>query len=224
MPRQQRLNQHRRPQRRNAGHRDNVGTGMPIFTVADPNAMLDGGDAAPNEEAFHGSPNLAPIWNLPVIYTCETDRWASGQLGGGTLSVEDVSGGSRVGFAVAVEVSVICGGSTTISIEPPAARPVSIASASVRSMVRPYRGWTWITRPTYRHRFKSGIQLRASVDTGKGRGEVQDAGCELRAGFRVGCAQAAIVGLGPGADVPDVRSGNVAGPSSCAGVVCFAEQ
>ena len=80
-----------------------------------------------------------------------------------------------------------------------------------------------MTRPTYRHQFKSGIHLRAYVDTGNGRGEVQGAGYELRAGFRNGCAQAAIVRSRPGADVPDVRSGNVAGPSSCAGVVCFTE-
>ena len=125
-----------------------------------------------------------------------------GRPGGGTLSVEDVLGGSRAGVAVAAEVSVICGGSIAISIEPPAARPVSIALASARSMVRPYPGWAWMTRPTHRHRFKSGIHLRASVDTGKRRGEVQDVGCELRVGFQAGCAQAAVVGFGPGTMCP----------------------
>ena len=84
--------------------------------------------------------------------------------------------------------------SATISIEPPAARPVSIASASARSMARPHLRWTWMTRPTYQRRFRSGVHLRASVDTGKGRCEVQKAGCELRVGFRDGCAHAAIVG------------------------------
>lgn len=72
------------------------------------------------------------------------------QTGGGTLSVEDVLSGSRVGVAVAAEVSVICDGSTAISLESPAARTVSIASASARSMARPHLRWTWITRPTYR--------------------------------------------------------------------------
>lgn len=65
-----------------------------------------------------------------------------GQPGGGTFSVEDVLGGSRVGVAVAVEVSAICGGSATISIESPAARSVSIALAPTQSIVRLYPWWT----------------------------------------------------------------------------------
>ena len=65
--------------------------------------------------------------------------------------MENVLGGSRVEVAVAVEVSVICGGSTAISIESPAARSGSIVLVPAQSMVRPYRGWTWITRPTYRY-------------------------------------------------------------------------
>ena len=49
------------------------------------------GDGASNEGAFHGSLNLASIWNLPVIYVCENNRWASGNSAAATLSVEDVS-------------------------------------------------------------------------------------------------------------------------------------
>ena len=52
--------------------------GMPIFAGADPDVMLDGGNAASNEEVFHDSLNLASIWNLPVVHVCETNRWARG--------------------------------------------------------------------------------------------------------------------------------------------------
>ena len=73
---------------------------MPIATGAALAAKLEGGDGvavaffgdgASNEGAFHGSLNLASIWNLPVIYVCENNRWASGNSAAATLSVEDVS-------------------------------------------------------------------------------------------------------------------------------------
>ena len=44
------------------------------------------GDGASNEGAFHGSLNLASIWNLPVIYVCENNRWASGNSAAGPPS------------------------------------------------------------------------------------------------------------------------------------------
>ena len=56
-----------------------VGAGLPLAT------------GASNEGAFHGSLNLASTWNLPVIYVCENNRWASGNSAATTLSVEDVS-------------------------------------------------------------------------------------------------------------------------------------
>ena len=77
-----------------------VGAGMPIATGAALAAKLEGGDGvavaffgdgASNEGAFHGSLNLASTWNLPVIYVCENNRWASGNSAAATLSVEDVS-------------------------------------------------------------------------------------------------------------------------------------
>ena len=196
---------------------------LPIFTGADPDVILEGGEGVSDEGRFMARRTWRPsgICRLPM-YAKPIDgprtTWRRYAPDGGRVGRE------QGGVALAAEVSVICGGSITISIESPAARPVSIASASAPSMVRPYPGWTRITRPTHRRRFKFGIHLRASVDTGKGRGEVQDVGCESRAGFLVGCAQAVIVGFGPGDDAHDVRSGNVAGPSSRTEVECFAEQ
>jgi pyruvate dehydrogenase E1 component alpha subunit len=34
------------------------------------------GDGATNEGTFHESINLAAVWNLPIIFCCENNRWA----------------------------------------------------------------------------------------------------------------------------------------------------
>lgn len=34
------------------------------------------GDGATNEGAFHESINLAAVWNLPMVFCCENNRWA----------------------------------------------------------------------------------------------------------------------------------------------------
>jgi len=34
------------------------------------------GDGTANRELFHPSMNLAKIWNLPVVFVCENNRWA----------------------------------------------------------------------------------------------------------------------------------------------------
>lgn len=77
-----------------------VGAGLPIATGAALAAQLEGGnrvavaffgDGASNEGAFHGSLNLASIWQLPAIYICENNRWAVSVPASYALSVEDVS-------------------------------------------------------------------------------------------------------------------------------------
>jgi pyruvate dehydrogenase E1 component alpha subunit len=77
-----------------------VGAGLPIATGAALAAQLEEGDrvavaffgdGASNEGAFHGSLNLASVWQLPAIYVCENNRWAVSVPASYALSVEDVS-------------------------------------------------------------------------------------------------------------------------------------
>ena len=77
-----------------------VGAGMPIATGAALAAQLEGGDrvavaffgdGASNEGAFHGSLNLASIWNLPALFICENNHWAASVPASYALSVDDVS-------------------------------------------------------------------------------------------------------------------------------------
>lgn len=62
-----------------------VGSSMPIATGLGWAAQLDGkgqvavanfGDGAANIGAFHESLNMAALWNLPVIFVCQNNRYA----------------------------------------------------------------------------------------------------------------------------------------------------
>ena len=77
-----------------------VGAGMPIATGAGLAASLEGsdrvaacffGEGAANEGSFHTSLNLAAIWNLPVIYVCENNRFAVAVPVSYAMAVEDVA-------------------------------------------------------------------------------------------------------------------------------------
>ncbi|NPV69099.1 MAG: thiamine pyrophosphate-dependent dehydrogenase E1 component subunit alpha [Firmicutes bacterium] len=62
-----------------------VGSGIPIATGAALSAKIRGtdqvavaffGDGATNRGSFHEALNMAAIWDLPVIFVCEDNKWA----------------------------------------------------------------------------------------------------------------------------------------------------
>ena len=54
-----------------------VGVGLSIkMRRTDQVVMVNFGDGASNEGAFHESLNMASIWKLPVIYLCENNQYA----------------------------------------------------------------------------------------------------------------------------------------------------
>ncbi|MBL8057138.1 MAG: thiamine pyrophosphate-dependent dehydrogenase E1 component subunit alpha [Anaerolineales bacterium] len=54
-----------------------VGVGLSIkMRRTDQVVMVNFGDGASNEGAFHESINMASIWKLPVIYLCENNQYA----------------------------------------------------------------------------------------------------------------------------------------------------
>jgi len=72
------------PSRGNLGANGIVGGGLPIAVGAALSAKRLGtgavtvcffGDGANNEGAFHESLNMAAVWNLPVVFICENNRY-----------------------------------------------------------------------------------------------------------------------------------------------------
>lgn len=71
-----------------------VGSGLPIanglalaakMRKTDQVAVVNFGDGASNIGAFHESLNLASLWQLPVIFVCQNNKWAEyTPLAGGT--------------------------------------------------------------------------------------------------------------------------------------------
>jgi pyruvate dehydrogenase E1 component alpha subunit len=49
------------------------------------------GDGATNEGAFHESLNMASIWDLPVVYLCENNRYAMSTPVERSLNIEQIS-------------------------------------------------------------------------------------------------------------------------------------
>lgn len=49
------------------------------------------GDGASNRGTFHEAANMAAAWNLPVIFLCENNQWASTTPYRTTTSVDDIS-------------------------------------------------------------------------------------------------------------------------------------
>ena len=72
------------PSKGNLGANGIVGGGLPIAVGAALSAKLLGtgavticffGDGANNEGAFHEALNMAKIWNLPVVFVCENNKY-----------------------------------------------------------------------------------------------------------------------------------------------------
>src|SRR5205085_7418827 len=54
-----------------------VGVGMSIrMQKQDRVCMVFFGDGAANEGAFHESLNMASIWQLPIVFVCENNKYA----------------------------------------------------------------------------------------------------------------------------------------------------
>jgi acetoin:2,6-dichlorophenolindophenol oxidoreductase subunit alpha len=77
-----------------------VGAAIPIATGAGLSAQIRGtdqlclcffGEGASNQGTFHESLNMAAIWNLPVIYVCENNRYAATTPIRTTMSVPNVA-------------------------------------------------------------------------------------------------------------------------------------
>ena len=77
-----------------------VGSGLPVAVGAALGSKLKGdrrvtlcffGDGASNQGTFHESLNLAAIWDLPVVYVCENNRYGELTAASEAISVEDVS-------------------------------------------------------------------------------------------------------------------------------------
>jgi pyruvate dehydrogenase E1 component alpha subunit len=77
-----------------------VGSGLPVAAGAALGSKLKGdrrvtlcffGDGASNQGTFHESLNLAAIWDLPVVYVCENNRYGELTAASEAISVEDVS-------------------------------------------------------------------------------------------------------------------------------------
>ncbi|HVW44609.1 MAG TPA: thiamine pyrophosphate-dependent dehydrogenase E1 component subunit alpha [Amycolatopsis sp.] len=77
-----------------------VGSGLPIGTGVALSAKLRGtgqvtvvnfGDGAANIGAFHEALNLASVWNLPVVFMCQNNRYAEYTTYADGTSVEQIA-------------------------------------------------------------------------------------------------------------------------------------
>lgn len=70
------------------------------------------GDGASNRGTFHEAANMAAAWNLPVIFVCENNKWASTTPYLTQTSVENISD-RAVGYGMA---SIIVDGNDVFSV------------------------------------------------------------------------------------------------------------
>ncbi len=69
-----------------------VGIGLAVkYQKADDIVLCFFGDGAANEGAFHESFNLASLWNLPVLFFCENNKYGMGTSVERASSIEDLA-------------------------------------------------------------------------------------------------------------------------------------
>jgi len=134
-----------------------VGAGIPVATGAALSAQVRDsgqvsvcffGDGAANQGTFHESLNLAAIWNLPVIYVCENNKYAA------TTPSESVTAGPGVaGRAKAY-------GIPGIPVDGQDAVVVRLVTAEAAERARSGKGPTLIEAMTYRfHEHAEGLPI-----------------------------------------------------------------
>jgi acetoin:2,6-dichlorophenolindophenol oxidoreductase subunit alpha len=126
-----------------------VGAAIPIATGAGLSAQIRGtdqvclcffGDGASNQGTFHESLNMAAIWNLPVVYFCENNRYAATTPVRATMSVPNVAD-----RAVAYGIPGV-----VVDGQDPVAVHAAVAAAAERA--RAGNGPPLVAALTYRYR------------------------------------------------------------------------
>ncbi len=126
-----------------------VGGGLPIATGAALNAKIFGtgavsvcffGDGASNQGVFHESLNLAAIWDLPVIFVCENNRYAVSMPVQHAVRIEDIA---RRADGYGIPGYVVDGNDVDA---------VYAAATEAVARARAGNGATLLELKTYRHR------------------------------------------------------------------------
>jgi TPP-dependent pyruvate/acetoin dehydrogenase alpha subunit len=126
-----------------------VGGGLPIATGSALSAKIFGtgkvtvcffGDGASNQGAFHESLNLASIWDLPVIFVCENNRYAVSMPIQNAIRIEDIA---RRADGYGIPGHVVDGNDV---------EAVFAAASQAVERARSGAGATLLELKTYRHR------------------------------------------------------------------------
>ena len=89
-----------------------VGAGLPLATGAGLSAKVRGtdqvticffGDGASSEGSFHESMNLAAIWNLPVVFFCEHNKYGATTPSKDVVAVENIADRAK-GYNMPAEI------------------------------------------------------------------------------------------------------------------------
>ncbi|MDJ0847534.1 MAG: thiamine pyrophosphate-dependent dehydrogenase E1 component subunit alpha [Myxococcota bacterium] len=125
-----------------------VGAGIPIAVGAGLSARVRGsdqvciaffGDGASNQGTFHESLNLAAVWQLPVIFFCENNRYAATTPLATSTSVEDIARRS------------VAYGIPGVGVDGQDARAVFEVTAKAAARARAGDGPTLVEAKTYRY-------------------------------------------------------------------------